>query len=86
LRRVYKRIAKGMDVLEYYANTQWYFDKRKATAIKCKMNELEQARYRMDIEGVNIRHYLENGILGGRRYLMKTPDDKLPSAHRMMKV
>jgi len=75
-----------MEVLEYYANNQWDFDNKHAIIIRARLTEADKARYKVDAKGVDIYKYFENCILGGRRYLLKTPDDMLPAARRMMKV
>ncbi|KAG5680579.1 hypothetical protein PVAND_010076 [Polypedilum vanderplanki] len=84
--RVHERIAKGMEVLEYYANNQWDFDNKHAIIIRARMNKTELKKYKVDAKGIDIYKYFEDCILGGRRYLLKQPDSMLPSARRMMKV
>jgi fatty acyl-CoA reductase len=84
--RVHERIAKGMEVLEYYANNQWDFDNKHAIIIRARMNETELKKYKVDAKGIDIYKYFEHCILGARRYLLKQTDDMLPSARRMMTV
>lgn len=83
---MHERIAKGMEVLEYYANNQWDFDNTNANFMRVALNETERVKYKCDSEGVDVYLYFENCILGARRYLLKQPDDKLPAARRMMKL
>jgi len=84
--KVHERIAKGMEVLQYYGNNQWDFDNKHANIIRAKLNKLEKSRYKCDSEGVDVYKYFENCILGTRRYLLKQPDSMLPAARRMMKI
>lgn len=84
--RVHERIAKGMEVLQYYANNQWDFDNKHAIIFRSRMNEFELKKFKIDAKNVDIYKYFENCILGGRRYLLKQTDDMLPSARRMMTV
>ena len=84
--RVHERIAKGMEVLQYYANNQWDFDNKHAIIIRARMSEYELQKYKVDAKGIDIYKYFEDCILGGRRYLLKQPDDTIPSARRMMQV
>lgn len=83
---MHERIAKGMEVLQYYANNQWDFDNKHAIIIRARMNELELKKFKVDAKNVDIYKYFENCILGGRRYLLKQTDDMLPAARRMMTV
>lgn len=75
-----------MEVLTYYAVNQWDFANDNAIHVRANLNKLERVRYKCDAEGVDIYQYFENCILGARRYLLKQPDERLPSARRMMKV
>jgi alcohol-forming fatty acyl-CoA reductase len=84
--KVHERIAKGMEVLQYYANNQWDFDNKHAIRIRAKLNNLEKKLYKCDAEGVDINKYFENCVLGSRRYLLKQTDDRIPAAQRMMKL
>lgn len=75
-----------MEVLQYYANNQWDFDNKHAIIIRGRMNEYELTKYKVDAKGIDIYKYFEDCILGGRRYLLKQPDEMIPAARRMMQV
>lgn len=83
---MHERVAKGMEVLQYYATNQWDFDNKIGNRIRQKMNKKEKIIYKCDAEGVDVYKYFENCILGARRYLLRQPDDRLPAARRMMTV
>lgn len=59
LMRVHKRICKGFEVFEYYANNQWDFDNSNIRYLRTVINEKERERYKIDAEGLNMMKYFE---------------------------
>lgn len=43
--RVHRRIQKGFDVFEYYANNQWDFDNTNILYLRSIVNDLERKKY-----------------------------------------
>lgn len=46
--RVQRRIQKGFDVFEYYANNQWDFDNSNVLYMRTIINETEATRYAIE--------------------------------------
>lgn len=57
--RVHKKICKGFEVFEYYANNQWDFDNSNLRYLRTVINETERARYKIDAEGLDMMKYFE---------------------------
>lgn len=49
--RVHRRIQKGFDVFEYYANNQWDFDNANILHLRSIVNKLEASRYPIEDNG-----------------------------------
>ncbi|XP_045465464.1 uncharacterized protein LOC123674585 [Harmonia axyridis] len=86
LMRVQKRVAKGFEVLEYYANNQWTFNNRESLELRKFMNPLEKEKYRLDTEGFDFQEYLENCVISIRRHMLNEPDETLPASRRHMMI
>lgn len=43
--RVHRRIQKGFDVFEYYANNQWDFDNTNLLYLRTIINDVERKKY-----------------------------------------
>lgn len=43
-----RRIQKGFDVFEYYANNQWDFDNSNVLYMRKIMNDIEKRRYAIE--------------------------------------
>lgn len=46
--RVQRRIQKGFDVFEYYANNQWDFDNSNVLYLRTVINKTEEKRYAIE--------------------------------------
>lgn len=58
--RVHRRIQKGFDVFEYYANNQWDFDNTNALYMRSILNELEAKRYAIDEKSMLLFFLISN--------------------------
>jgi fatty acyl-CoA reductase len=86
---VQRRIAKGIDVLDYYANNAWEFDNTHCLNIFKLLNAVEAKKYFVAIHEIDkgtIERALRSNILGTRRYLLNEPDETLPSSRRLLKM
>jgi alcohol-forming fatty acyl-CoA reductase len=85
--RVHRKLAKGMELLDYYTNNEWQFDNTNALKIYGMVNKVESKVYQVHLTDFNdekANQFFENGVLGARRYLLNQPDEALPSARRML--
>lgn len=82
--RVQRRVAKGFEVLEYYANNEWTFNNEETLACRKLMNSTEKQKYKLDTEGFDFEEYLVNCVLSIRRYMLNEPDDTIPASRRHM--
>lgn len=49
--RVHRRIAKGFEVFEYYANNQWDFDNAGINHLRDQINDEEKTKFKIDAGG-----------------------------------
>jgi alcohol-forming fatty acyl-CoA reductase len=85
--RIHRRLAKGMEVLDYYVNKEWKFDNSNCEYLWSIISEKENYIYKVnakDFTEATAMEFFENGILGARRYLLHQPDETLPSARRWL--
>lgn len=84
--RVHRRIKKGFEVFEYYANNQWDFDNSNIRAIREKFNSKERNCYQLDGNNMDLDAYFEACIRAARIYILNEPPETLPAARRHMRV
>lgn len=86
LMRVQKRIIKGFEVFEYYANNQWDFVNDDSLKARSILNPRERETYKIDGQGIDYVDYFTNCVHCTRLYILKETDDTIPAAKRHMKV
>lgn len=84
--RVQRRIQKGFEVFEYYANNQWDFENKNIYEIRDKLNPIEYKKYQIHGEDMDIDEYFEACIRAARVYILNEPPETLPAARRHLKV
>ncbi|KAJ8956248.1 hypothetical protein NQ318_014980 [Aromia moschata] len=86
LMRVQKRITRGFEVFEYYANNQWDFVNDESLNARENLNPRERQTYKVDGDGINYHDYFTNCVHCARLYILNEPDDTIPAAKRHMIV
>jgi len=84
--KIHKRILKGFDVFEYYANNQWDFNNEYGLRARHRLNAKEAQIYCLTGDGINYHDYFTDCVLAARRYILKETDDTIPAAKRQMKI
>ncbi|XP_025986100.1 fatty acyl-CoA reductase wat isoform X1 [Solenopsis invicta] len=80
LLKVYKKIHRFMDVLNYFATQEWKFTNNRLQALITKLTFKDREQFYCDIRNVDWNTYFETYIRGIRVYLIKDPLDTLPQA------
>lgn len=78
--KVYKKVHKFMDVLNYFSMKEWTFSNDNTKALVKKLSEKDRENFACDITQVNWDHYFRTYVRGIRVYLIKDPLDTLPQA------
>lgn len=81
-----RRITKGFEIFEYYANNQWDFENKNHVFIKGILNPREKKIYKIDREGLELEQYFTDCTHAARLYILNESDESLPAARRHMKV
>lgn len=84
--RVHRRIQKGFEVFEYYANNQWDFENSNIAEVRSKQNEKEKTLYQLHGDDMVLDDYFENCIRAARIFILNEPPETLPAARRHMRV
>lgn len=73
-------------MLEYFTTKEWEFTNDKSYEMGQYLNDKEKEIYKIDGEGIELKKYFVNCILGLRRNNLKESDDMLPAAKRHLKM
>ncbi|XP_015432153.1 PREDICTED: putative fatty acyl-CoA reductase CG5065 [Dufourea novaeangliae] len=84
--RVQRRIQKGFQVFEYYANNQWDFENSNIFEVRNLLNPVEFEKYQLHGDDMNMDAYFESCIRAARVFILNEPPETLPAARRHMRV
>ncbi|XP_032667586.1 putative fatty acyl-CoA reductase CG5065 [Odontomachus brunneus] len=84
--RVHRRINKGFEVFEYYANNQWDFDNSYVIEMRYKLNNLEFDKYQLHGDDMDLDAYFETCIRAARVYILNELPETLPAARRHLRI
>lgn len=84
--RVQKRIAVGMEVLQYFTMRGWNFKIENTKALVNCMNEEDKKKFYVQNVEVDIEKYMIQVMLGARQYCMKEPLTNLDRARYHLKL
>ncbi|KAK9295200.1 hypothetical protein QLX08_010416 [Tetragonisca angustula] len=78
--KIYKKIHKFMDVLNYFSTKEWKFSNDNVKGLLNKMTKEDRENFAFDITEIDWDHYFRMYVRGIRMYLIKDPLDTLPKA------
>ncbi|XP_023245498.1 fatty acyl-CoA reductase wat-like [Copidosoma floridanum] len=84
--RVHRRIKKGFEVFEYYANNQWDFENSNIAELRSSLNAKERVLYQLHGDDMQLDDYFESCLRACRIYILNEPPETLPAARRHMRV
>lgn len=84
---VQKRIAVGMEVLQFFTMRKWNFNSKKFEELFDILDEQEQDMFLIDSRSAgDVFEYLKISAIGTRQYCMKDPLSTLPRARLQLKM
>ncbi|CAD1478132.1 unnamed protein product, partial [Heterotrigona itama] len=78
--KIYKKIHKFMDVLNYFSTKEWKFSNDNIKGLLSKMTKEDRENFAFDVTEIDWDHYFRMYVRGIRMYLIKDPLDTLPKA------
>ncbi|KAI4502943.1 hypothetical protein M0802_001987 [Mischocyttarus mexicanus] len=84
--RVQRRIQKGFEVFEYYANNQWDFINANMKEVRDKLNARESVTYYLRGDDIDMYEYFEDCVRAARIYILNEPAETLPAARRHIRI
>lgn len=68
--KVQNKLSKAADCLEYFTTKQWEFDDENVRKLSTTLNEYDKKEFCFDVAKIDWEVYLEDYILGIRRFVM----------------
>ncbi|KAG0410705.1 hypothetical protein HPB47_012189 [Ixodes persulcatus] len=81
---VYKRIHRAMGMLEFFVTHEWTFAVDNLRLLMTELEGSDRQTFDFDIRTIDWVPYLENYILGVRKYVLKEDPSTIPAARKKL--
>ncbi|XP_015793649.1 putative fatty acyl-CoA reductase CG5065 [Tetranychus urticae] len=85
LNQVYQKVHRAMNALEYFTTNEWTFKNENFKQLMQSLNQKDFEKFSIDVQSINWCDYIENYVLGVRKYLLKEEPRTLPKARANLK-
>lgn len=82
LLEVYKSLHRSIRLLEYFTTNEWHFHCNNVILLMNSLYGKDREIFDFNIRPINWSSYMENYVLGVRRFLLKEDESTLPAARR----
>ncbi|XP_077561266.1 putative fatty acyl-CoA reductase CG5065 isoform X2 [Haemaphysalis longicornis] len=82
LQDIYKRIHRAMGILEFFVTHEWTFGIDNLRLLMGRLEGPDRETFDFDIRAIDWVPYMEQYILGVRRYVLKEDPSTIPAARR----
>lgn len=84
LRDIYKRIHRALGILEFFVLHEWTFAVDNLKMLQAELKGKDRRDFDFDIRTVDWVPYLEEYVLGVRKYVLKEDPSTIPSARKKL--
>ncbi|XP_055837530.1 putative fatty acyl-CoA reductase CG5065 isoform X2 [Episyrphus balteatus] len=85
--RVHKKIATGLEVLQFFTLKKWTFKSENYAALWKDLGKKDKEIFNMDMDSeVSEEEYMIRCAMGGRQFLLKEKNEDLPKARLHLKI
>ncbi|XP_067132590.1 putative fatty acyl-CoA reductase CG5065 [Centruroides vittatus] len=81
---VYEKFHKTVNVLEYFCNREWKFYSNNMEKLIETMSSEDKQNFDFDISKLNWDDYLDEYVLGIRRFVLKEDDSTIPRSRKQL--
>ncbi|XP_035673692.1 fatty acyl-CoA reductase 1-like [Branchiostoma floridae] len=78
--KMYNKLERALQSLDYFTSHHWEWSHDNADALMAKMGEEDKKIFKFDCRGLHWPTYMENYVLGTKKYVLKEDMDQLPIA------
>ncbi|KAF5280111.1 hypothetical protein FQA39_LY18145 [Lamprigera yunnana] len=82
--KVQDKLCKAAKCLEYFTTQEWEFDDSNVQALTLILNQRDKQEFCFDVAQIKWEEYIENYILGIRRFIFKEEETTLPKARKQV--
>ncbi|KAG8514038.1 Fatty acyl-CoA reductase 2 [Galemys pyrenaicus] len=83
--KLMNRLSKTLSMLEYFVNHSWEWSTSNTDMLMLELSPEDQRVFNFDIRQLNWLDYIENYVLGIKKYLLKEDMSGIPKARQQLK-
>lgn len=82
--KVQDKLCKAAKCLEYFTTQEWQFDDSNVRTLTLSLSEQDKRDFCFDVAQINWEEYIEDYVLGIRRFIFKEEETSLPKARKQV--
>lgn len=83
--RIQDKLRKAATCLEYFTSCEWQFDDSNVKKLNETMCETDREEFNFDVSKIDWEKYIENYVLGIRKFIFKEDLDSIEKARKNMR-
>nr|XP_022899728.1 putative fatty acyl-CoA reductase CG5065 [Onthophagus taurus]XP_022899729.1 putative fatty acyl-CoA reductase CG5065 [Onthophagus taurus] len=84
LAKIQDKLCRAAKCLEYFTTHEWQFEDNNVRTLTMAMSDSDRKEFCFDVSQINWEEYIENYVLGIRKFIFKEDLDTLPKARKHM--
>ncbi|KAJ8978354.1 hypothetical protein NQ317_002663 [Molorchus minor] len=82
--RIQDKLNKAATCLEYFTTQEWRFEDENVRQLVTTLSEADSAEFSFDVAKIDWENYIENYVLGIRKFIFKEDAATLPKARKQV--
>uniref|UniRef100_V5GSY3 Fatty acyl-CoA reductase n=1 Tax=Anoplophora glabripennis TaxID=217634 RepID=V5GSY3_ANOGL len=84
LLRIQNKLSKAAGCLQYFTTQEWSFDDENVRNLAMTLREADKKEFCFDVAKIDWERYIENYVLGIRRFIFKEDLSSIPKARKQI--
>ncbi|XP_013781053.1 putative fatty acyl-CoA reductase CG5065 [Limulus polyphemus] len=81
---LYKKLHRAVHILEYFTTNEWTFHCNNVLMLLDQLEGKDKETFSFDVRPIKWAPYMENYVLGVRKFILKEDESTLPAARRKL--
>lgn len=82
--KIQNKLQKAATCLEYFTTREWEFDDSNVKDLSQTLSEADRIEFQFDVAKIDWNQFLENYVLGIRRFIFKEDTSSIPKARKQI--
>lgn len=82
--KIQDKLSKAAVCLEYFTTNQWQFEDSNVQRLYSQLSNEDKKEFNFDVSNIKWNEYVENYVLGIRRFMFKEDEKTIPKARKQL--